>query len=74
MDFQVRVLSSIAVLVGLICLAVMLRKLKVLDESHGALFAKLVAQVTLPATIFVYLVEQPIPWRKTQLAGIMFLA
>ena len=59
MDFQVRVLSSIAVLVGLICLAVLLRKLKVLDESHGALFAKLVAQVTLPATIFVYLVEQP---------------
>lgn len=74
MDFQVRVLSSIAVLVGLICLAVLLRKLKVLEESHGALFAKLVSQVTLPATIFVYLVEQPIPWQETQLAGIMFLA
>lgn len=74
MNFQVRVLSSIAVLVGLICLAVLLRRLKVLDESHGALFAKLVAQVTLPATIFVYLVEQPIPWCETQLAGIMFLA
>ncbi|MBU2518653.1 MAG: AEC family transporter [Proteobacteria bacterium] len=74
MDFQVRVLSSIAVLVGLICLAVLLRKLKVLEESHGALFAKLVSQVTLPATIFVYLVEQPIPWEETQLAGIMFLA
>ncbi|MCF8043658.1 MAG: AEC family transporter [Desulfarculaceae bacterium] len=74
MDFQIRVLSSIAVLVGLICLAVLLRKLKVLDESHGALFAKLVSQVTLPATIFVYLVEQPIPWCETQLAGIMFLA
>jgi len=74
MDFQVRVLSSIAVLVGLICLAVLLRKLKVLDESHGALFSKLVAQVTLPATIFVYLVEQPIPWGDIQLAGLMFLA
>lgn len=74
MDFQIRVLSSIAVLVGLICLAVLLRKLKVLDESQGVLFAKLVSQVTLPATIFVYLVEKSIPWRETQLAGIMFLA
>ena len=73
MNFQARVLSSIAVLVGLICLAVLLRRLKVLDESHGALFAKLVSQVTLPATIFVYLVEQPIPWDATALAGVMFL-
>jgi predicted permease len=73
-DFQIRVLSSIAVLVGLICLAVLLRKLKVLEEAHGALFAKLVSQVTLPATILVYLVAKPIPWGDIQLAGLMFLA
>lgn len=46
MDFQVRVLSSIAVLMSLICLAVLLRRLKVLEEAHGAFFAKIVAQVT----------------------------
>lgn len=71
MDIQARVLGSIAVLVGVICLVVLLRRLGVVKAEQGSLFASLVTDVTLPALIFVSLARQPLPWREGLLALVM---
>lgn len=72
MDIHLRVLASIAVLLGLICLVVLLRRLGVVKAEQGKLFANLVMDVTLPALIFTSLARQPLEWREGLLALVMF--
>jgi predicted permease len=68
MGIHVRVISSIAGLVALICFAMLLRHWKLLDEGQGKLFAKLVTQVTLPAVIVVSLARTSVLWTDVELA------
>ncbi len=71
MDVNSSVAISVAVLVGVICLAVLLRKLGIIKADHGKLFAGLVTNVTLPALIFSSLARQPLQWSEGLLALIM---
>lgn len=66
-----RLIASIAVLLGLICLAAFLRSRGVLKEEQGGAFAKLVTHVTLPALIFVSLAGTPVRWGEAWLALVM---
>lgn len=68
---QTRVLASIAILVGIICLAALLRRLGVVQREQGKLFASLVTDVTLPALVFASLARQRISWDEASLAGAM---
>lgn len=52
MNSYISTLSSISVLVLLISFIALLRHFKVLKEQDGALFAKIVTHITLPAVIF----------------------
>lgn len=74
MDIHFRLVTSIAVLVGVILLAVLLRKLGLIKPSHGKLFAGLVTQVTLPALIFTSLAQHRFEWSEGMLALIMLAA
>jgi len=71
MPITTRLIASIVVLLGLICLASFLRHRGVLKEEHGGVFAGLVTQVTLPALIFVSLATTSIEWGEAWLALIM---
>jgi predicted permease len=64
-------LISISLLVGLICFAVLLRRLGVLKEEQGPIFGNLVTKVTLPALIFVTLIKTEILFSEAMLALIM---
>lgn len=74
MDIQARVITSIAVLVGLIILAMWLRRVGVVKEEQGPLFSALVTRVTLPALIFTSLSRSVLHWEFAVLALIMLLA
>lgn len=74
LDSQGKVVASIAILVGLICLAMLLRRLGLVKEEHGALFSRLVTHVTLPALIFVSLAKSVLQWEYALLALIMLAA
>lgn len=52
MNTYINALSSISILVLLIGFIALLRYLNVLKKEDGALFAKLVTQITLPAVVF----------------------
>lgn len=71
MPITPRLVASIAVLLGLICLAAFLRSRGVLKEEQGGTFATLVTHVTLPALIFVSLAGTPVKWGEAWLAVIM---
>ena len=66
-----RIITSIVMLVALICFAALLRRLGVLKEEHGPIFGNLVTKVTLPSLIFVTLVKTEIPASEALLALIM---
>jgi predicted permease len=74
MGIHLRVIASIGVLVALICLAMLLRRLSLLEEGHGKIFSRLVTHVTLPALIFASLAQTAIPWDELLLAFYMFAA
>ncbi len=74
MEIQSRVIASIVVLVGLICLATLLRRIGVVKEEHGALLSKLVTHVTLPALIFTSLAKSVLHLEYALLALIMLAA
>ncbi len=74
MDIHFRVISSIAVLVAVICLVMGLKQLGLVKQSYGKLFAGLVTNVTLPALIFVSLVKHRLFWSEGWLALIMLAA
>lgn len=69
-----KLVSSIAVLVGLICLAMLLRRIGLIREEDGPIFSKLVTHITLPALIFISLAKTSIDWSEGILALIMLMA
>jgi predicted permease len=74
MDIQIRVISTIVVLVGLILLAVGFRRIGLIKEEHAPLFSTLVTRVTLPALIFVSLAKSVLQWEYAVLALLMLMA
>ena len=51
-DMYGKIVISIAILMGVILVAVLLRSVGLIKEDHGKLFADLVTHVTLPALVF----------------------
>lgn len=74
MDIQTRVLTSILVLLALVLLMVGLRRIGLIKEAQGPVFATLVTHVTLPALIFVSLAQSVLHWKFAWLALIMVAA
>lgn len=69
-----QVVSSVIVLIGVICVVLILRRAGIIKSDQGPFFAKLVTQATLPALIFTSLVREPIMWTEAWFALWMFLA
>nr|WP_321513920.1 AEC family transporter [uncultured Pseudodesulfovibrio sp.] len=74
MTIYARLITSIAILLGLICFAAFMRHKGFIREEHGSIFSKLVTHATLPALIFVSLARTSIMWSETWLALIMLMA
>ena len=64
-------ITSVIVLLALICFAAFLRSRGFLKDEHGGVFAKLVTHCTLPALIFISLANTTIHWSEAWLALIM---
>lgn len=71
MDVQLRIASSIIVLVVLICFAMVLKKVGLFAEHEGKAFSRLITNVTLPAVIFVSLARTELYWDDSLLPVIM---
>ncbi len=74
MDIHFRIVSSIIVLLLLICFAMLLRRVGLLDEDDGEIFSRLITNVTLPALIFVSMARTELHWAELELAGFMAIA
>ena len=61
-------------MLGIVAVALILRRAKILNSEHGDLFAKVVLNVTLPALIFHSLYHAKIEARLFGLVGIMIAA
>ena len=53
MTQDLRAVTAIAVLLALILLALLLKRLGLLEEAHGKVISRLVTHVTLPAIVLV---------------------
>lgn len=71
MDIYAHTLSSLLILAFLILLVAALRHAGVLSTENGALFANLVTQLTLPATIFHALSHAVLEWKYLTITGLM---
>ena len=74
MSFDESVVQSVAILIGMIFLAMGLRRWGVIKEEQGGLFARLVTQYTLPALIFGALSTSHFDLRKLLLAVVMIVS
>ena len=73
MDDHIRIVSSIVVLLLLICVTLLFKRIGLLQESDGAVFSKMITNITLPALIFFSMARTEILWEETELALIMFV-
>jgi len=71
MSFDQSVIQSVGILIGMIFLAMGLRRFGVIKEEHGDLFARLITQYTLPALIFGALSVSRFDLEKLLLAVVM---
>ncbi|MCK5839205.1 MAG: hypothetical protein KAG99_05120, partial [Bacteroidales bacterium] len=71
MNFDQAAIQSISIIVILILGGMGFRKLGVLKEEDGGLFARMITQYTLPALIFHALSTSDFDTSKLQLAGVM---
>ncbi len=60
MAFNEVLAQSIAILVAMILLGTFLRRIGVLKEEYGPIFARIVTDVTLPALIFLAVSQHPV--------------
>ena len=74
MDMYEKIVISIAMLMGVILIAVLLRSVGVIKEEQGKLFADLVTHVTLPALVFSSLSHATIYPEYALLALLMIVA
>jgi len=73
-SFQQILTQSIFVLVVMILMGTLLRRLGVVKEEHGAFFARLVTDVTLPALIFLAVSKHPVSISQLFPPGVLILA
>ncbi len=74
MTFDQSVIQSVGILIGMIFLAMGLRRLGVIKEEQGGLFARLITQYTLPALIFGALSASHFGLQKLLLAAVMIIS
>jgi malate permease and related proteins len=71
MNVQLRIVSSIVILVVLICFAMFLKKVGLFEEQEGKVFSRLITNVTLPALIFGSLARTELYWDDSLLPVVM---
>ena len=64
MTFEQILTQSILILVTMILLGTILRKIGVVKDEHGAFFASMVTEVTLPALIFIAISSHPVELKQ----------
>ncbi|MBL9174818.1 MAG: AEC family transporter [Verrucomicrobiales bacterium] len=74
MSEALRAVTAIATLLALILFALLLKRRGFLEESHGRMISRLVANVTLPAIVLVTLSRSRILWNELGLAMVMLAA
>ncbi len=74
LTYDQSVIQAVAILIGLIFLAMGLRQWGVIKESDGGLFARLITQLTLPALIFSALSITTFDPDKLMLALVMIIS
>ena len=74
MNFDQSVIQAVGILIGMIFLAMGLRRLGVIKEEYGGLFARLIIQYTLPALIFGALSVSQFDLKKLLLAVVMIVS
>ena len=74
MSFDQSVIQAVGILIGMIFLAMGLRRLGVIKEEDGGLIARLITQYTLPALIFGALSVSQFDLRKLLLAAVMIVS
>jgi len=74
MTFDQSVVQSVSILIGMIFLAMGLRKWGIIREEQGELFSRLVTQYTLPALIFTALSTSHFDTHKLLLAMVMIIS
>ena len=70
MDVHARIVSSIAILLALIALAVLLKRIGLVSEHRGEVFSKLITRITLPALILFSLARTEVLVTEVELAMI----
>lgn len=74
MTFDLSVVETVSIMLGMILLAVILRRIGVIEEEHGGLFARLITHLTLPALIFTSLATTEFQPDKLFLALVMLVS
>jgi predicted permease len=74
LSYDQSVIQAVAILIGLIFMAMALREWGVIKESDGGLFARLITQFTLPALIFSALSITSFDFDKLLLALVMIIS
>ena len=74
LSYDQSVIQAVAILIGLIFMAMALREWGVIKESDGGLFARLITQFTLPALIFSALSITTFDFDKLLLALVMIIS
>ncbi|MDP8257582.1 MAG: hypothetical protein P9M14_17685 [Candidatus Alcyoniella australis] len=69
--FHWQMVQSVFVLLGIIGLAIGLRRIGMIKAEHGGLLTKLVLNVTLPALIFTSLVRNGVEVRLLALSALL---
>ena len=64
MTFEQILTQSILILVTMILLGTLLRKMGIVKDEHGAFFARMVTEVTLPALIFIAISSHPVALKQ----------
>lgn len=73
MDTTSSLAAGVLTIFSVILLAVLLKKVKVLNKEHSMLFSKIVVKVTLPALIFSSLIGQSFDGSYLKMALVMVL-
>ena len=71
MSETLQAVTAVAVLLALFFLALLLKRLGMIEEAHGKVISRLVTHVTLPAIVLVSLSHSHILWNEFDLALIM---
>ncbi|MDP8219406.1 MAG: AEC family transporter [Candidatus Theseobacter exili] len=74
MTFDQSVIQSISILIIMIFAAMGLRKIGIIKEEQGELFARIITQYTLPALIFSALSSSQFDMQKLLLAVVMIIS